>query len=270
MSYKILKEYNNGGQKKVYLVDDKNYGISIMKTGSCPSLSSLSRIKREIEILQSLDSPYFPKVYSFCVESNGSFILFEEYIESESLRNKMALFSSEVAAFELILKIVNAMEIVWNRKIVHRDLKPENILIRTGTLEPVIIDFGIARISVDGKSLTNTLFAQGPHTPGYASPEQLNNEKDAISYKSDFYCLGIILAELILGINPFSPSLIGKGLCCNDNIHDNSYCLHTQNITISEDAQKIIRKMLKYFPYERYRNASILKNDLKEFLYGKN
>jgi len=59
----------------------------------------------------------------------------------------MGLFSNEIDAFILILRIVNAMKVVWERKIVHRDLKPENILIRTDTLEPVIIDFGIARIA---------------------------------------------------------------------------------------------------------------------------
>jgi len=26
----------------------------------------------------------------------------------------------------------------------HRDIKPENIMIRKGTLEPVIVDFGLA------------------------------------------------------------------------------------------------------------------------------
>lgn len=270
MTYKVLKKFNDSGQKKVFLVDDKKYGISILKMGSCPSLSSLSRIEREIEILKSLDSHYFPKIYSFKARSDGSFVLYEEYIESESLRDKMTLLSDEKKAFELILKIIKAMEIVWDRKIIHRDLKPENILIRNDTLEPVIIDFGIARIAEDGKSLTNTLHAQGPHTPGYTSPEQLKNEKEAISYKSDFYCLGIVLAELILGINPFSPSLVGKGLCCNDNILDNSYCLHTSDIVISERAQKIIKKMLMYYPYERYRKASLLKNDIEEFLYGKN
>lgn len=111
--------------------------------------------------------------------------------------------------------------------------------------------------------------AQGPHTPGYASPEQLKNEKRFISYKSDIYCLGIVLAELILGVNPFNPSIVGMGLSCNDNILNNSFCLRTPNITISDNAQEIISKMLRYHPYERYRKVSLLIKDLEVFIYGK-
>lgn len=147
MNYTVIKKFNDSGQKKVYLVDCPQFGKCILKRGICRSEESLSRIQREIEILKSLNSPYFPKNYCFEVKSDGSFILFEEYINSSSLREKMGLFSNEIDAFILILRIVNAMKVVWERKIVHRDLKPENILIRTDTLEPVIIDFGIARIA---------------------------------------------------------------------------------------------------------------------------
>jgi len=270
MSFRILKKFNESGQKKVYLIEDDKYGVIVLKHGICKSISELERIKREIEILQSIDSLYFPKIYNFEVRPDGTFILFEEYIKSESLRNMIALYTNEKDAFSLILKIINAMETVWNKRIVHRDLKPENILIRLDDHEPVIIDFGIARITEEGKSLTKTHLINGPHTPGYASPEQIKNEKDLITFKSDIYCLGIVLTELILGVNPFNPTLVGRGLCCNDNILLNQYKLETQDKSISEQAQNIIKKMLAFHPYQRYRKISILKNDIEVFLYGKN
>ena len=54
--------------------------------------------------------------------------------------------------------------------IVHRDLKPGNVLLvdHDGTLEPVVIDFGIAQVADDVR-LTATGLVMG--TPGYLSPE---------------------------------------------------------------------------------------------------
>lgn len=37
-----------------------------------------------------------------------------------------------------------------SHRILHRDIKPENIMLRAGSLEPVIIDFGLAtRADID-------------------------------------------------------------------------------------------------------------------------
>lgn len=53
-----------------------------------------------------------------------------------------------------------------SHRILHRDIKPENIMLRAGSLEPVIIDFGLAtRADID----EYLFFRCG--TPGYVAPE---------------------------------------------------------------------------------------------------
>ena len=59
-----------------------------------------------------------------------------------------------------------------------------------------LTDFGIAKLGKD----KNTLDASG--TPGYMAPEVLC--KQSHSYSVDFYALGVICYELMLGSRPYS------------------------------------------------------------------
>lgn len=83
----------------------------------------------------------------------------------------------------------------------HRDLKPENILLNAD-VAPVIDDFGIVRDLAD-ISLTQSWALRGPGTPYYASPEQLNNEKELIDWRADQFSLGVSLSVVTLGIHPY-------------------------------------------------------------------
>ena len=55
----------------------------------------------------------------------------------------------------------------------------------------MLIDFGIAR-HLDAISLTSSFAMFGPMTIGYCAPEQINNQKRAISIRTDLFALGIV------------------------------------------------------------------------------
>jgi len=76
--------------------------------------------------------------------------------------------------------------------LVHRDIKPANIMFKEGLETPVLVDFGIVR-DLAATSLTQTWSPIGPGTPFFASPEQLNNEKHLIDWRSDQFSLGVTL-----------------------------------------------------------------------------
>jgi len=86
---RIIKPLKEGGQKKVYLAESNTLGKVILKVGQCHSISDLERIKREVDLLRSIKSPYFPQNYAFRYDSNGNFQMLEEYIESKSLSECM-------------------------------------------------------------------------------------------------------------------------------------------------------------------------------------
>src|SRR4051812_42187323 len=78
-----------------------------------------------------------------------------------------------------------------------------------GATEVKITDFGAALLR-SGK--LNDTVSIG--TPAYMSPEQING--DTLTHKTDMYCVGVVLYELLTGKRPFvsesMPGLIGKVL----------------------------------------------------------
>jgi serine/threonine-protein kinase len=80
--------------------------------------------------------------------------------------------------------------------VVHQDVTPHNIMV---TYEGVtkLLDFGVARLgSVDA---SRTVTVRGK--PSYLAPEQLLGE--SIDRRTDVYALGVVLFELVTGVQPF-------------------------------------------------------------------
>jgi len=88
------------------------------------------------------------------------------------------------------------------KRIVHRDVKPENIFVAPGDAKCWLLDFGIAR-HLELSTLTRAGVLQGPLSPGYAPPEQIQNYKDKIDCRADLFALGVTLYEALMGVNPF-------------------------------------------------------------------
>ena len=66
-----------------------------------------------------------------------------------------------------------------------------------------LLDFGIAKLLEEGQTRQTALteLAGRPHTPEYASPEQIAGEP--LSIASDVYSLGVVLYELLTGKRPY-------------------------------------------------------------------
>lgn len=199
---KDVQLHARGGQKSVYRALHPTFGDVMIKlyfTFDNP------RAMREIEIAQSIGLNCVPKIYDTGVllhEKQETLYIVEQRILGEELGDRIgrkALFSlvEAVAFLEQGLKFIKQIEA---RGIVHRDLKPDNIIImEDGTA--YFLDFGIARV-LGLPSLTATEDIVGPHTPGYAAPEQFNNLKDKIDSRADLYSLGVVVYECLTGFNP--------------------------------------------------------------------
>ena len=197
-----------GGQKIVFDGVHNSYGETVIKLYF--QLND-PRSLREIQIERDLNLSMVPKIYETgTIEYEGTETLYiiEQKVKGTELRKVLESgkrFSLEEAVtfLEQGLEFIACIE---NKGIVHRDIKPENI-IRADDGRISFLDFGIARI-LGADSLTRTGAMMGPHTPGYAAPEQFNNLKKEIDSRADIFSLGVVTYECITGKNPFREGSI--------------------------------------------------------------
>lgn len=163
------------------------------------------RSEREIEAMIRCDHPHIAKFRSLETETVGSDTVsyaFEEFLAGGSLKMRVATIGPD-ALPRLALPLAGALQHIAGLRLVHRDLKPDNIMFRDRTLDfPVIVDFGLVRNLAD-TSLTATWLIRGPGTPYFAAPEQLNNEKGMIDWRTDQFGLGVTLAIAWTGQHPY-------------------------------------------------------------------
>jgi hypothetical protein len=107
-------------------------------------------------------------------------------------------------ALEILRSVARGIAAGHRAGIVHRDVKPSNILVSgEGAARMIkILDFGIAKAleHLEDDDLTRT--GHVPHSPAYASPEQLRRETD-VSPASDVFQLGLLGYELLAGTRPY-------------------------------------------------------------------
>lgn len=252
----IIKVYESkeGGQKKVYIAEHKEYGRIALKLilNDPPD----QRILREIEILNSISSQYFPKLYHVnhhTIDSETHIVIIEEFIEGKELSEAFDLFKDEDKIKPLTADMFDALNILWCENTVHRDIKPGNVIIRPN-LKPVILDLGIAK-QLDKESLTATCQMIGPCTLIYASPEQLENKKELIGPRSDMFSLGIVLFILSTGKHPFD--LQGNksvGEIVDSILQDDPPKPEDLNQDIKTEFSNFIIKLLQKQPFQRFRN----------------
>lgn len=205
----LCEEYDNvkilkrGGQKKVFSAMNKSQGKCVIKLYFTPNDP---RSAREIEIEKNIALPMVPRIYDTGIveyENMDTLYVVEEMVEGKELRDilndgKIFTLREAVHFLEQGLEFVAHIE---KKGIVHRDIKPENIIMNESG-DIFFLDFGIARI-IGGESLTKTGALLGPHTPGYAAPEQFNNLKKEIDSRTDLFSLGVVTYECLTGKNPF-------------------------------------------------------------------
>lgn len=211
--YTIVEKLGEGGMGIVYLANDTLLGRKVAVKFLPDSLrqdeTARKRFEREARSAAALDHPFICAIHDVG-ESEGKSFIVMEYLEGRTLGDRLTEGALPLKqAMQWAAEIAEALAEAHEKGIIHRDLKPANImLLRTGHAK--VMDFGLAKqISAlpEGASQENTL-TEGLTREGmtvgtipYMSPEQVQGK--VADFRSDLFSFGIVLYEMLTGINPF-------------------------------------------------------------------
>uniref|UniRef100_A0A1D1XVN6 Protein kinase G11A n=1 Tax=Anthurium amnicola TaxID=1678845 RepID=A0A1D1XVN6_9ARAE len=136
-NFKLLKRLGCGDIGTVYLAEligtECLFALKVMDNDYLLSRKKMSRAQTEREILQILDHPFLPTLYTYFTTDNLSCLVMEYCPGGDLhvLRQKQPdrCFSEPAARF-YVAEVLLALEYLHMLGIVYRDLKPENILVR--------------------------------------------------------------------------------------------------------------------------------------------
>lgn len=251
-----------------FLKEWEAWGRVVVKVVGDASADALSRLQAETAILNELRPVNFPALlYSNLFVDNPVtderlperlYVSIEEFILSSTLARTMDHYKHDVhAVINVCTGIANALEPLWMhpRRFVHRDIKPENILIRPSG-DVVVIDLGIVR-ETGAVGLTCEGWGNAPLTLDFAAPEQIANDKDAISFKTDFFAIGVLMYLLIAGEHPFrTQSGMDNFELASAIEHKEPPTLESRGLANSEVSKFVVWAMRKA-PWQRPRTPAI-------------
>lgn len=249
-----LTQIARGGQKVVFSATHPVWGDVVLKL----FFRADERSQREISISEDFKFDCVPTIYEaghIIYEGADTLYVLEKKISGTELRKRISSgkrFSLKegVSFLEKGLLFIQQLE---EKKIVHRDIKPENIIVSEKG-DVFFLDFGIARI-LDAPSLTKTEAIAGPHTPGYAAPEQFNNLKKDIDSRADLFSIGVVTYECFSGHNPFS-----EGAVSHLEILQRTETVTPVSFSIAGDTQNqfmgLLSSLMGKYPSRRPANAA--------------
>ena len=228
------------GKVRLYLDRDSKtfkYAIKTIKKNIFKR-HSIESIKREVNILRSLDHPNIVKYFE-TYEDECYLHIVMEYIAGDNLfrvlTDQKGFKFTERTISKIMTCLLKAVLFLHHNGIIHRDIKPENIVF----VEPnnfnalKLIDFGLS-IQQNAKKDNRRV-----GTPYYMSPEMVRGN---FNYASDVWSIGVILFIMVTGKQPFRGKSKEEVF---EKIKKGNYDKNTLNrAKCSKEVKDLIKKML--------------------------
>ena len=253
--YSIVKEIATSNFSSVFLARSerlrRNVVLKVMKRGESErEMGDAERFQREYEIISSITHRAIAEIYDFGSQP-GHLYLAMEYFPCGDLRDRLRNPLSVDESLYYLRSIAEALRVIHVFGILHRDLKPANVMLREDN-SPVLIDFGLARRSLDEGGTTG--IGQVLGSPYYISPEQAQGHR--VDVRTDLYSLGVMFYEMLTGQRPYN----GRSAVAIMSQHTSSPVPSLPESTAMQ--QPLVDRLMAKQQNDRYASADELLADL--------
>ncbi len=259
--YEFMQLLGAGGFGQVFLALDTDLeryvAIKIPHKHRIASAGDIALFLAEARTLASLDHPGVVPIYDFGRIEDRCYVV-TKLIEGETLRQRQRRQSlSAVETIDVLISMAETLQFIHSKGVVHRDIKPGNILLdKAGHC--FLADFGLA--------LRDENFGQGSGylgTVGYMSPEQVRGEGHLVDGRSDLFSLGVVMYELLTGVQPFVKEDHATVLVMI--AHEDPQPLRQRQPNLPKELERICLRLLSKRASDRHSQAKDLVDDLRHF-----
>lgn len=238
--------------------DGTKLALKVLKPGC-----STARNDREVDAMKRCDHTNIVALLELAEFDHAGtryVYLVEAFMEGGTLDDRLRKgpFNRE-ELFALGEQLIRAVSHIAEHELVHRDFKPANIMYARAGDESLVGDFGLVR-DLRKASITNSYLTMGPGTPFFAAPEQLNNEKALIDWRTDQFAIGVTLTFAFFGYHPYQRD----GEDANEAI-GHVAARQGPSATFMRAALTaqlpVLIKMIAPWPAERVRTPALLLNE---------
>lgn len=276
--YRVVRRIGAGGMAEVFLAQVSGAAgftrpvaiKTIVAAGAAPESISLfldearvASLLQHAAIVQTLDLGF----------QNDTLFIAMEYVPGPPLSRVISELKQhkETMPPHLVAhvgaKIAGALDYAHRRvlapngqpiQLVHRDVSPQNILLaRSGAVK--LTDFGVARASVQTH---RTKTGQVRGKAAYMAPEQVRAHP--LDGRTDMFALGLVLYEALTGVRPFQRNSDINSM--RAIISEDVPPLKSHNANVPEDIDRVITKMLRRIPADRYAHCGEVEEEMLRLL----
>lgn len=262
--WRLVEVLGRGGMGLVFGVERERDGVTqraALKLLSVPMFdqAAAERFRREAQVLARLDHRGICRLRDFGHSPEGWPYLVLDRIDGEPM-GQVAGGRPVAERIAMVARVADALATAHRQLVVHLDIKPENVLV-TAAGDPVLLDFGIARVLDEEGDATATLARW--LTPAYAAPERLRGE--AATVAADLYSLGALLYRVCCGETPFA--LTGQSIPeALRAIEQGPVPPTRRQPGLPRDLDAVVARAMHPNPSRRYASADAFAADLRALL----
>ncbi len=262
--FKLLYRNASGSFARVFrgcsVNDGRMVGIKVLRSRWAEDPRKVILFKREGELGKRLQHKNIVPIYEVGSEGNQHYLTME-FVEGGNLRELLKARGkfSPFEATRYLLDIAQGLDYALNLGVTHRDLKLTNVLLSAQGVAK-LVDFGLAGQDASSRSIDEEV----DRAVEYSTLEMGTGAPDN-DPRSDLFFLGTIYYELLTGRHPYPPTK-SKDERRQFSRYRDIQPIREIDPSLPLAVTKIVDKLIRISPSERYQTPSAVATDLRAVL----